>query len=92
MGIPLSEFYDMTEYEFSIIRAGYQKRQIVEWERTRFVAWMIQATQASKPLSVEEIMPLPIDAERKAQRDKLKKSVKVSTKKFDNISSRLGLK
>jgi len=87
----LSEFYEMTEYEFNLIRGGYQKRQISEWEKTRFVAWMIQVTQVEKPLSIEEVLPLPTDKARKEQKGKLKPSKKVTKKFFDDISSRLGL-
>lgn len=61
MGIAPSELNHITPYELGLYKEGYQKAQVSEWERTRFVAWMVQATQTTKPLSIQEVLPLPSD-------------------------------
>lgn len=82
----------MTEYEFGLYRSGFHKKEMAEWERTRFVAWMVQATQSTKPVKIEDILPLPIDEERKIAREKAKPSKKVTDKKYNDILARLGKK
>ncbi len=91
MGIPISELYQMTEYEFAIYKVGYQKRQISEWERTRFQSWMVQAVASSKPLKIEEVMELPGDKERKEAQEKAKKTKVVTKKQYNTLLESLGL-
>lgn len=92
MGIPISEFYEMTEYEFTMYKVGYQKGEIAAWERTRFIAWTVVATQSTKPPKIQDFLPLPIDQERKAERDLPRRAAKVSKQKFINIAEKLGIK
>lgn len=90
MGIPITELYEMTEYEFACYRKGFQNREVSEWERTRFIAWITQAVQSTKPLKIEEVLPLPTD-KRKTDTEAVKKPRKVSKKVFDHHASRLGI-
>lgn len=62
MGLAPSELDHITPYELSLYREGHQKTQVSEWERARFVAWMVQATQTTEPLTIQQVLPLPTDA------------------------------
>lgn len=90
MGIPISELYQMTEYEFTMYKVGYQKRQVSFWSMVRFVAWMIQAVASSKPLKIEEVMELPGDKEKLEAQQKAKKAKAVTPKQYQNLLEKLG--
>lgn len=92
MGIPITALYEMTEYEFYCYRQGFRNKEIAEWERTRFLAWITQAVQSTKPLKIEEVLPLPIDKKGANNESVEKKPAKVSKKVFDHHASRLGIK
>lgn len=92
MGIPIASLYEMTEYEFYCYRQGFRNREISEWERTRFIAWITQAVQSTKPLKIEEVLPLPTDKTPTTTGPSVKKPRKVSKKEFEHHASRLGIK
>lgn len=55
------------------------------------MAWITQAVQSTKPLKIEEVLPLPTDKQKPAD-TAVKKPRKVSKKIFEHHASRLGIK
>jgi hypothetical protein len=87
MGIPIATLDDYTPHEFRLYQQGHQEREESQWQQTRFVAWMVQAVASEKPLTVEEVLPLPSDEKRKKQIQEADSVKKVSAKQLDKINS-----
>lgn len=83
MGIPYSELDHFTPRDFNLYSEGYQQRELAQWERTRFAAWMTQAVATEKPLTIEQVLPLPTDKARQTEAKKAPK-IKRATKKEYN--------
>lgn len=92
MGVSYSELWQMTEYEFNLMRKGFQRKEMAEWERTRFIAWMVQAVQTTKPLSITQVLPLPIDPDPSKIKKPTKLSKKVSKRRYEEIANMLKIK
>lgn len=71
IGLSFSEFWELSPFEFSIIRKGYnqklEREYIHEWERTRFLGSLIVNSAPNfgktkrKFIKPEELVKLPND-------------------------------
>lgn len=74
MGLAPSELDNVTPYQFNLLREGFQERQLLEWERTRFLAYytyVMAGKIVENPVSMEEFRPLresDLKAIKKAKR------------------------
>jgi hypothetical protein len=61
MGLAPSELENVTPYQFNLLREGFQERQLLEWDRTRFSAYytyVMAGKIVENPVSMEEFRPL----------------------------------
>lgn len=61
MGLAPSELDHVTPYQFTLLREGFQDRQLLEWERVRFSAYytyVMAGKVVEHPVSMEEFRPL----------------------------------
>lgn len=61
MGLAPSELENITPYQFNLLREGFQESQLLEWDRTRFMAYYIYVMAGKvveNPVSMEEFRPL----------------------------------
>jgi hypothetical protein len=62
----MHEFMSMTYYEWSCRSSGYAIRQYKEWERTRYLGWLLVKVNSTKDdkKGPEDFLPLPTDPEK----------------------------
>lgn len=90
MGISPSDLEDITPYEFGLLCEGYQKRQIEEWERVRFLAHKIIQVNVKDPPSIYEILPLPGD--QKTEQPKILDITDEEKERIEEIFNRIANK
>jgi len=74
IGIPPSEFYDLTMFEYICICEGYKKREANEWDRVRTLGfYIIKAAGDTKMNSPKDILHISIlDGEIDSKKNSIK--------------------
>lgn len=89
MGLAPSELENVTPYQFNLLREGFQEGQLLEWERTRFMAYYVYVMAGKvveNPVSMEEFRPLrmtDLKAAKKVKADPKKWTPEQAAVAFD---------
>lgn len=94
IGINSNDFWLMSYKEIILAMRGYQERELEEWKRTRYVAYMIYCSVPKKKgtsnMSIERFMPLG-EKKRGISKDafdQLRKTFTSRVKKEENDTSK----
>ena len=85
IGVPFSDFWDMTPFELNLVAKGFARRNEIEQKQSIYQAYLISRWVWAKRINIKKILEDPVKEKKQMSDDEMLKQVRKLNKLFGGI-------